>query len=169
MMNREQIKKLAYTGMFAALIFLAVYVVRIPIGLNGSYIHVGDAFVYLAACVLPLPYAMAASAIGAGLSDALAPGGLVWLPATMLIKSLCCVAFSRRQTALLNRRNITAVFVGAGITLVGYSLAGAVLFGSWVVALAEVPISLVQAAASGVLFVALAKMLDKVLKGKALV
>ena len=49
-------------------------------GFNGGYIHLGDALIYLAAVLLPAPYAMAAGAIGGGLADLLtAP---VWAPAT---------------------------------------------------------------------------------------
>ncbi len=168
-MKREQIKKITYTGLFAALIFLAIYVVHLPIGPNGSYIHFGDAVIYLAAAILPLPYAMAAAAIGAGLSDALVPGGMVWLPFTVVIKALLCLAFTNKGQGIVNRRNVAAVFIGAGITLVGYTIAAWVLFGTPASALLELPISLGQAAGSGLLFVVAGKALGKLTHNKALV
>ncbi len=167
-MKPEQIKKLTYTGVFAALIFLAIYLIHVPIGSNGSYIHFGDALIYLAAAVLPLPYAMVAAAVGAGLSDALSPGGMVWLPATLLIKPLLCLAF-QRGVKLVTGRNIVAVLIGSAITIVGYSLAAWVLFGNIGSALAELPISLLQAAGSGLLFVLLGKALSRATNGKLLV
>ncbi len=166
-MKQEKMKKITYTGVFAALIFLAVYLIHVPIGPNGSYIHFGDAFIYLAATVLPLPYAMVAAAVGAGLSDALAPGGMVWLPATLLIKPLLCVAF-QRNTNPLAKRNVLAVLLGSAITLVGYSLAAWILFGNIGSAIAELPISLLQAAGSGLLFVLLSKALSRATKGALL-
>ena len=168
-MKSEQIRKISYTGLFAALIFLAVYLVHVPIGANGSYLHFGDAIIYLAAAVLPLPYAMAAAAVGAGLSDILAPGGMVWLPATVIIKALLCLAFTNRGNRIVNRRNVLAACVGGGITIVGYSLAAWLLLGSLAPAIAELPISLGQAVGSGVLFVVLGKALEKITKGRALV
>ena len=167
-MRSERIKKLTYTGMFAALIFLAVYVLRIPMPSNGSYIHLGDAVMYLAAAMLPLPYAIAASVIGAGLADALVPGGMLWLPFTMVIKALCCLAFSHGKGPLFAKRNFLAVLLASGITLVGYSAAAAIMFGGLGAALAELPVSLIQSAAAAICFAVVAKALDKLMKGKTL-
>ena len=61
---------LTSAAMFAAMITLTTaYLFHIPIGANGGYIHFGDAFIYLAASLLPMPYACAAAAIGGGLAD----------------------------------------------------------------------------------------------------
>ena len=75
------------TGLFAAMIALmTAYIFHIPYGANGGYIHFGDALIYIAAVLLPRPYALAAAAIGGGLADLMtAP---MWAPATILIKML---------------------------------------------------------------------------------
>ena len=78
MAKKKANKQLIYVVMaalFAAIItVVTAYVLRIPTG-NG-YIHLGDSFIFLAASLLPLPYAIAAAAVGAGLADALtAPMG----------------------------------------------------------------------------------------------
>lgn len=53
------------TGLFAAMIALmTAYIFHIPYGANGGYIHFGDALIYIAAVLLPRPYALAAAAIG---------------------------------------------------------------------------------------------------------
>ena len=63
----KRIRTITVTAVFAALIFLATaYLPRLPF--PGGYVHVGDAFIYLAACMLPTPWACAAGAIGAGLA-----------------------------------------------------------------------------------------------------
>ncbi len=168
-MRSEQVKKITYTGLFAALIFLAIYVIHVPIGSGGSYIHFGDAIIYLAAAALPLPYAMVAAGLGAGLSDALVPGGMIWLPATLIIKPLLCLAFTHNGQNMVSKRNIAAALIGGGITIVGYGLASWLLFGNIGSVILELPISLGQALGSGLLFVLLGKGLSKVTQGRALV
>ena len=85
MAKKKTSKQLIYVVMaalFAAMITVfTAYVLRIPAG-NG-YIHLGDSFIFLAASLLPLPYAIVAAAVGAGLADALtAP---LWVIATVII------------------------------------------------------------------------------------
>ena len=68
----EKIRYLATAGIMAALITLmTAYICHIPVGTNGGYIHFGDSLIYLAAVLLPRPYALAAAAIGGGLADLL--------------------------------------------------------------------------------------------------
>ena len=71
--------RMTLTGLFAAMITLmTAYICHIPYGANGGYIHFGDALIYIAAVLLPRPYALAAAAIGGGLADLLtAP---MWAP-----------------------------------------------------------------------------------------
>ena len=64
-MKRAHLSNIVFTALFAALI-LAVTRLSVPIALG--YIHLGDAMIYLAALILPAPYAAAAAAIGAGLA-----------------------------------------------------------------------------------------------------
>ena len=53
---------LALSGLFAAVIFAVTAYIHIPTGLG--YTHAGDGIIYLAASLLPAPYAAAASAVG---------------------------------------------------------------------------------------------------------
>ena len=159
-MNQFKTKRLTFAGMFAALILIATYALHIPAGLNGGYVHAGDAFVFLAACLLPRPLAFAAAAIGAGLSDLFTPGAAVWILPTVIIKPLCCVAFSN-SGKLLQKRNVIALAVAAIITAAGYGAATAVITGSIAIAIAEIPFSLMQSAASAACFSAIAAALDK--------
>ena len=59
----EKMKNLTLSAMFAAVIMLMIlYLFHIPVGSSGGYVHFGDAFIYLAACFLPMPYACGAAA-----------------------------------------------------------------------------------------------------------
>ena len=59
-----QIRRLVLTGLFAALIYLFTSIFKIPTG--QGYTHAGDGMIFLAASILPAPYAVAAGAIGGG-------------------------------------------------------------------------------------------------------
>lgn len=160
MSYKKHIQNLARGGVMAALVFLATWAVHVPLGTNGGYIHFGDALVYLSASVLPMPWAMLASAVGAGLSDLLSPGGAVWLLPTLLIKPLICATFTSGRQSVLCGRNIAAVFLGGLIGVVGYFIAYVVIAGP-AMALAQLPMSFVQPAGSGACYIVLGAALDR--------
>ena len=99
------IRRLTVTAVLAALITLmTAYICHVPVGANGGYVHFGDALIYIAAAILPLPYACAAGAIGGGMADLLtAP---VWAPATIIIKMLICLPFSSKANKIVTKRNV---------------------------------------------------------------
>ena len=74
--STKHIQLICVTGLFAAMIYVLTAWLHIPTG--AGYTHAGDGLIYLAASMLPTPYAMAAGAIGAGLADGLS-GFVVWL------------------------------------------------------------------------------------------
>lgn len=157
--NNHSLFLTVQAALFAAFVVLFTVLVRIPIGVNGGYVHIGDAVIYLAASTLPLPYAMAAGAIGGGLADVLA-GAPEWAIATVPIKILLCLCFSSRAPKLLTLRNGLGTVGAAGITCGGYYVAERLLFGEWV-ALISVLENAGQAAASAALFMVLAPVLDR--------
>ena len=81
----------------AALIAVMTAFVKFNTGINDGFLHFGDSMVYLTACILPLPYAMVAAAIGGALADILA-GAAVWAPFTAVIKALNTVPFALMYT-----------------------------------------------------------------------
>lgn len=152
--------KVVLTGLFAAIITLmTAFIFHIPYGANGGYIHFGDALIYLAACLLPKPYALAAAAIGGGMADLLtAP---MWAPATILIKMLIVLPFTSREGRMLCPRNVIASFIAAPVSIIGYYLAEGLLFGSYLAPAASILGNVVQAVGSAVIFWILAATLEK--------
>ena len=92
MNTHSSIINLTSAGLFAAMITLTTaYIFHIPYGSNGGYIHFGDTLIYLAAVLLPRPYAIAAATIGGGMADLMtAP---MWTPATIIIKIMITLPF----------------------------------------------------------------------------
>ena len=153
-------------GVLAAMVCVATTFLHVPI-VGGGYVHLGDTVIYLAAALLPTPYAMAAAAVGAGLADVLvAP---MWAPFTVVIKALMVLAFTAKKERLLCRRNAVAILPAGVIGVVGYYVAEAVILwasgGTLVtaaeVALLAVPYNAMQEVAGGIAFVVLAAALDR--------
>lgn len=151
---------LTTTALFAAMITLmTTYILHIPYGANGGYVHFGDALIYLAATLLPRPYAIAAAVIGGGLSDLLtAP---MWAPATILIKALITLPFTSQKPHLINHQNMIAPVIAALISIIGYYLAEGLIFGSFATAAASAFGNVIQGIGSMIIFFILAGAFSK--------
>lgn len=149
------------TGIMAALIaVMTAYVCHIPTGVNGGYIHFGDSLIYLAAVLLPRPYALAAAAIGGGIADLLtAP---MWTGATIIIKMLITLPFTNKSKKIVTPRNVFATVIAYLISGSGYFLAEYVLFNTWSAFLVSMSGSLIQSGGSAVFFILFGLALDKV-------
>lgn len=103
MRESKKLRLLCLAALFAgAIAVTTAYLLHIPIP-TGGYIHLGDALIYLAACLLPAPYAVGAAMVGAGLADLLtAP---LWVVPTLLIKAMVALLFTSRAPRLLCPRN----------------------------------------------------------------
>lgn len=160
MKRNKKVYNIALTGVFAALITIfTAYIGHIPVGANGGYIHFGDGLIYLAATLLPMPYAMAAGAIGGGIADLLtAPA---WAPATIIIKALIVIPFTSKSITIVNKRNVAATVFAYLISATGYFLAEALLFGTKAAILTSFSGSFIQSAGSMIFFLLLGTTLDK--------
>ena len=161
--GEKRTSKLKYqilTGLMAAMITLmTAYLCHIPTGINGGYIHLGDAVIYLAAALLPTPYALAAAAIGGGLADLLtAP---LWLPATIVIKMLIALPFTCKSAKIITPRNIAAAVIACAVTVIGYFAAEYLIFGTWAALAASISGNLIQSGGSAVVFMIIGLALDK--------
>ena len=160
MKNDKKLRYITLTGLFAALITLfTAYIIHIPVGVNGGYIHLGDALIYLAAVLLPAPYAIAAGAIGGGLADLLtAP---MWAPATIIIKTLIVLPFTSKNPKILNKRNLIAPVIALLITVTGYYVADVILFGKEAAFLISVTSNSIQGLGSAAVFYIIGAALQK--------
>ena len=154
-------RKITITALFAAIItIMTAYICHIPVGTNGGYVHLGDAFIYVAAVFLPRPYALAAAAIGGGMADILtAP---MWAPATIIIKMIIVLPFTSEDGKILNLRNKVAPFIAFILSATGYYLAEGIMFGSFAAPLASIAGSFVQSGGSAVVFYFMSVAFDKV-------
>ena len=156
----NHVRYLAIAALFAAMTTVSIVLFRIPVG--QGIIHVGDTVIYLAATLLPKPYALAAAAIGGGMANIITPT-TIWLPATVIIKPLIAASFTANGN-FISRRNVFALFLAAIITVVGYYLwAAIVVYGSWISPLASsVWGGLTQSGGSAVIFLLVGGTFDRV-------
>ncbi len=158
MKREDKIRYMCLSGVLTAAVFVFTAYLHVP-SYNG-YTHVGDGFIYLASCILPLPYALFVGAAGAALADALT-GYAMWAPGSAVIKALLVLCFCRTGKKICGVRNLLALFPAAGVCVGGYYLYGALLTGSFVSPVTEIPGNILQSLFSSVLFVLLGSVLDK--------
>ena len=157
-MKDKKIRLMCITGIFTAIVFVFTAYLHIPS--HTGYTHVGDGFIYLAACMLPLPYAMFVGAGGALLADCLT-GFAIWAPGSVIIKTVAVLFFSRKSERIINLRNLLALLPAWVVCIGGYYLYEALITGHYIVPLSGIPGYITQSVLSSVLFVAAGLAMDK--------
>ena len=143
---------------FTAVVFVLTAYLQIPS--QTGYVHIGDAFIMLSACLLPAPYAMFVGAGGALLADCLT-GYAIWAPASVIIKALTALMFTNKKETVINFRNLLGIIPSFILCIGGYYLYEALISGNFIAALSGTIGSLMQSLLSGILFVILGLAFDK--------
>lgn len=154
----EKTGLLCRAAIFAAIIFVFTAYLHIPS--HTGYTHVGDGFLYLAACLLPPGYAAAAGAVGAGLADLLS-GYAIWMPGTIIIKAVTALFFSYKAKRVVCTRNLVALLPSWAVCIGGYYLYEALITSNWVAPAAGIPGYITQSLFSTVVYVCLGLALDR--------
>ncbi len=159
---------MAVTAMFTALITVMTAYFQIKT-VNSGYIHFGDSMIYLAACLLPGPYAVFAASAGGAMADILS-GAAVWALPTAVIKALNTVPFLIAVKLLKNKGSFSRIIsketvamsvISGLITIVGYWLAEGIMFGFAASTVASVLRGLVQPVGSAIIYCGVGMLLDK--------
>ena len=157
-MKDQKIRLMCITGIFTAIVFVFTAYLHIPS--HTGYTHVGDGFIYLAACMLPLPYAMFVGAGGALLADCLT-GYAIWAPGSIIIKTVAVLFFSRKSARIISIRNLLALIPAWAVCIGGYYLYEALITGNFVAPLSGIPGYITQSVLSSILFVVAGLAMDK--------
>lgn len=158
--TNDKVKLLVLTALFAAIIYVLTAFLHVPT-IKG-YVHVGDGIIFLAASILPAPYAVFAGAVGGALSDALS-GYWIWVPATLLIKGITALFFTSKKETILCKHNYLALIPALILCVGGYGLySGVVIYQNLIAGFADAFANTMQIVTSGVLYVVLGLALDKI-------
>ncbi len=164
MQSKKTLLRITYTAIFTAIIIIATVVLKFSTGMGEGYIHLGDSVIYLAACLLPLPYCLIAGALGGALADIIS-GFAIWSIPTMIIKMLNVLPFAivcrkYKLNKILCKQTVFITILSGCITIGGYFIAECILY-----SVASATLSLlgntIQAVASGIIFIIMAVALDK--------
>ncbi len=66
----KRIRKLAFGGVFTALIAVATMFLKLPVPITSGYVHLGDGMIFAASAYLG-PWGAVAGALGSALADLL--------------------------------------------------------------------------------------------------
>lgn len=150
------LKKITYTSLLIALVFLCTVVITIPSPLGG-YINLGDTAIYLASYFLGPMLGFLAGGIGSMLGDFYL-GYVNYMIGTLFIKGAMGLV-----SGYLFQRNkyVLGSISGLMIMVVGYYGFEVILFHNLLSPLANVPYNLVQGTIGAVVGVVVIKMLKK--------
>ena len=162
-MTHKNIRKLVFSAMLAALVFTATWI-SVPNGLGGN-INLGDSVLLLGAWLLGGPWATAAAAVGAALTDLLG-GYTVYAPATLVIKAVM-VLVAILVSHLLRRfppfpRRLLSGLAAESVMVAGYFGYEAFVLGLGILPAATgIPFNLIQGAVSILIANLLCLILEK--------
>ena len=163
-MHNNHVKKLVFTSLFMALIIVCTAYVSVPLPLVG-YVHLGDAFIFLATFILG-PLGVVAAGLGSAIADIIVyPAYAI---ATLVVKSLMsitayamyCVLKKLLKKTIISE--ILAGIVGTIVMALGYFIFEFIwiLPGSISVAV-NIPFSLLQGAIGVAIAVPIMRLLEK--------
>lgn len=157
-MKNEKVRNICLAGIFTAVVYVFTAYLHIPS--HTGYTHVGDGFIYLAACLLPTPYAVFVGAAGALLADCLT-GYAIWAPGSLVIKAAAVLFFTSKSSKIITPRNLLALIPASALCIGGYYVYEALITGNWVAPAAGIPGYITQSVFSSILFVAVGFTMDK--------
>ncbi|MCM1290205.1 MAG: ECF transporter S component [Corallococcus sp.] len=140
-------KNLVLSALIAAMIFVTTAFVKIPLAVTG-YVHLGDAFIFLACVYLPIPFAVVAAGVGSALADVV-NGFVLYAPVTLVVKSVMALLFSLCFSKRKNWLNVVGAVAATVFMTLGYFAYEAALYG-WTVSATNIPFNLIQGAVCAV-------------------
>ena len=125
----DNIKKTVFSALFAALIFVATYTIKIPTPTMG-YIHPGDGPVILAGLLLGPLWGGLAAGFGSTLSDVLS-GYAIYVPATFVLKWIAAITAEwvyRQYLAVIGEKKGPMGLILSGTIAEAFVVAGYFLY-----------------------------------------
>ena len=153
-------KRIVFSALMAAVIAVCTRFTAIPIPATDGYVHIGDAFVILSATILPLPYALMASAVGGALADLMYGSAMYMIP-TAIIKALMALTVGKPSgDKILSKTTFLRALLAIPVLVLGYYIAEVILFGSFITPLMSMLWNTLQGVFSVITFLLVGAALD---------
>lgn len=156
--NRK-VLNMVYAAVFAAMIFALTRFIQIPVPGGAGYLHFGDAMIYIVASTLGGPWALLASALGAAIADLSSVA--VYAPISAVVKVLIALPFvfvNKKSEKILTPLTICLTIPSGVITVLGYYLGDLIVNKAY--AVADIPMNIVQAVGSAIIFAVISAAFD---------
>lgn len=162
-------KDIAMAGLLMALITVMTYLVKIPVVATKGYIHLGDGFIFLSVLILGYKKGGLVAGLGSALSDFIGGYSYYVIP-TLIIKFLMGFVMglilevgykkieSKKSRSILK---FISMIISSIVMLTGYCIAQTIMYGSFEVALAAVPMNAIQSAVGVAVGMILSSALEK--------
>jgi uncharacterized membrane protein len=160
--SNQSIKKIVYTSLAIAMVFITTYVIKLSLP-TGGYINFGDIIIFSVAALIGKRTALLAGGIGSALSDLLG-GFVVYAPATLIIKGLegliCGLIIRKSINGKINFITLgIGAILGAAWMVFGYFVYECFLYGIHGAVL-DVPGNITQGAISAIVVIPLVLALN---------
>lgn len=155
---KSNTKRICLAALFTALIFVFTAWLHIPS--HTGYTHVGDGFLFLAACLLPWQYGVSCGVAGAFLADCLT-GYAMWAPGSIIIKGVTALFFTAKGEKILSWRNLLGLIPAGALCIGGYYCYEGLITGNFTAPLAGIPGYVTQWVLSSALYLVAGFTLDK--------
>ena len=157
-------QEICMTAVLMALVCIATLFFKVPIPLG--YAHLGNGIIFLGAFLMPVPEAAIVAGVGSAMADLLG-GYTEWIIPTLLIKCIMggvmsyIVRMGGKQIKVINVRTFIGAALGCVIMVLGYFVAGSIIYGNVVTGAAQIPGLASEGAVGIILFYVLAIALGK--------
>ena len=122
-------KKIAYTGIFCALIAAATMIVKIPIPRTEGYVNLGDGIIFLCAIFLANPFCTIAAAAGSAAADLLLGAGIYVFPTAVIKGAMGFIAAKTVYNKEVGKKMLLGFIAAEAVMIFGYFLFESLFFG----------------------------------------
>ncbi|MGB4439341.1 MAG: ECF transporter S component, partial [Sedimentibacter sp.] len=139
-MDDKKIKEMVYTSLFAALIYVATFIIKVPSVVTNGYTHLGDGFIFIAVILLGRKNGAWAGSIGAALADLIGGYSFYALP-TFIIKGIMALIMGTVIKRMPNMKYkwIVGAVLGSIWQIFAYYVVGSLMVGNFITTLSEIP------------------------------
>ena len=155
--------RIAVSGVMAALVCVATYLIKIPVPATEGFINIGDSMIFVSSLLFGSVIGGFAGGVGSAFADIISGYGY-FAPLTFIVKGIEGVLVGKISNGKSWNRDILAVFIGGIVMVLGYFLGETFTMGiSIPAALIEVPGNIFQVTAGGLIAIPLSLIIRKYL------
>ena len=147
-------------GLMTCLVIVSTMFIKIPIPMTQGYVHLGDSMIFLSVLILGKKNGSIAAGVGSAMGDILG-GYAFWAPWTLVIKFIMAWILGMFVERFDQKGEIIGMAIAGAELTAGYYVASSVMYGSWIVTLADIPWNVGQCVGGMVIADVLYKALDK--------